>query len=309
MREIESEKRTSETRKKELISKKNTITSKITTAKGTESTIKRLMEEAKKIRRSIKEKMIEIETLFENKDYVIINKPAGLVVHYDGKTAEPNVTDWVLKNYPMAADVGEPINLSNGEVIKRPGIVHRIDRDTSGVMVIALNQSAFLHLKSHFQSREVEKTYHAFVYGVVKKDADVIDRPIGRSRKDFRLWSAQRFARGELRDAITDYRVLARGQVQGEGRSSGGDGGEGVTFLEAKPHTGRTHQIRVHLKAINHPVVCDKLYAPKRPPMLGFARLALHAREIKFKDMDGAEISATAPYPKDFAHAIEAIKN
>ncbi len=248
--------------------------------------------------------MIEMELLFENKNYVIINKPAGLVVHYDGKTAEPNVTDWVLKKYPRTADVGEPINLSNGEVIKRPGIVHRIDRDTSGAMVIALNQPAFLHLKAHFQEREVEKTYHAFVYGVVKKDADVIDRPIGRSRKDFRMWSAQRFARGELREAITDYRVLARGQVPGDGRASE----EGVTFLEAKPHTGRTHQIRVHLKAINHPVVCDKLYAPKRPPMLGFTRLALHARAIKFKDALGAEISATAPYPKDFANAIEAIK-
>ncbi len=236
---------------------------------------------------------MQIEVLFENKNYVVINKPAGLVVHYDGKTKEPNVTDWVLEKYTHTAEVGEPITLSNGEMIKRPGIVHRIDRDTSGALVIALNQESFLHLKGMFQSREVQKTYHAFVYGVVKKDEDVIDRPIGRSRKDFRLWSAQRMARGEMREAITDYKVLERGKE--------------VTFLEAKPHTGRTHQIRVHLKAVNHPVVCDKLYAPKRGAILGFKRLALHARAIEFKDMDSSIVSTTAPYPEDFVQAIDLI--
>lgn len=246
---------------------------------------------------------MNIEVLFENKNYVIINKPAGLVVHYDGKTVEPNVADWVLKNYPQTADVGEPLKLSNGETISRPGIVHRIDRDTSGALVIALNQESFLHLKGMFQSREVQKTYHAFVYGIVKKDDDVIDRPIGRSRKDFRLWSAQRLARGEMREAITDYRVLARSSEAGSNTAQT----EGVTFIEAKPHTGRTHQIRVHFKAINHPVVCDKLYAPKREPLLGFERLALHARTIEFKDTDGSIISATAPYPQDFARAVDLI--
>jgi 23S rRNA pseudouridine1911/1915/1917 synthase len=236
---------------------------------------------------------MEIEVLFENNNYLIINKPAGLVVHYDGKTKEPNVADWVLKKYPQTAHVGESLKLSNGETINRPGIVHRIDRDTSGALVIALNQESFLHLKGMFQSREVQKTYHAFVYGVVKKDDDVIDRPIGRSRKDFRLWSAQRFARGEMREAVTDYKVLERGKD--------------VTFVEARPHTGRTHQIRVHFKAINHPVVCDKLYAPKRESMLDFQRLALHARSIEFMDLDGKNISAEAPYPADFSRAVDLI--
>ncbi len=235
-----------------------------------------------------------IPVLFENKNYIIINKPAGLVVHYDGKTKEPNVTDWVLKNYPDIAGVGEPLKLSSGETIDRPGIVHRIDRDTSGTLVIARTQESFLHLKAHFQERDVKKTYNAFVYGVVKKDDDIINRPIGRSRKDFRLWSAQRLARGELREAITDYVVLNRGKD--------------VTFIETKPHTGRTHQIRVHFKAINHPVVCDKLYAPKREPMLGFSRLALHARSIEFKDIDGSIVTAIAPYPEDFAKAIKLIE-
>ncbi len=238
-----------------------------------------------------------MEILFEDKNYVVINKPAGLVVHYDGKTKEPNVTDWVLEKYPQASEVGEPLKLSNGEIIKRPGIVHRIDRETSGALVIALNQEAFIYLKELFQSRAVQKTYHTFVYGRVKKDDDVIDRPIGRSRKDFRLWSAQRFARGEMREAITEYKVLQRGS----------DKKDDVTFIEAKPHTGRTHQIRVHFKAINHPVVCDKLYAPKRETLLGFERLALHARSIEFKSIDGSVVSVTAPYPKDFQKAIDLI--
>jgi 23S rRNA pseudouridine1911/1915/1917 synthase len=239
---------------------------------------------------------MNLSVLFENKHYIVINKPAGLVVHFDGKTKEPNVTDWVLEQYPETANVGEPLTLSSGEVIARPGIVHRIDRETSGALVIARTQEAFEYLKERFQSREVDKTYHAFVYGTVKKDSDTIDRPIGRSRKDFRMWSAQRFARGELREAITDYRVLARGES-----------GEAVTFIEAKPHTGRTHQIRVHLKAINHPVVCDKLYAPKREPLLGFERLALHARSIQFEGIDGETVSVTAPYPADFEAAVAKI--
>ncbi len=237
---------------------------------------------------------MKIDILFENDRYVIINKPAGLVVHADGKTIEPNVAEWFAQQYPASSQVGEPLVLSSGEVIARPGIVHRIDRETSGVLVLARTPEAFAHLKGHFQSRDVDKTYHVFVYGNVKKDYDTIDRPIGRSRKDFRMWSAQRLARGELREAITDYAVIARG--------------EKATFLEAKPHTGRTHQIRVHFKAINHPVVCDKLYAPKHPPLFGLDRLALHARSIAFADIDGSTISVTAPYPEDFERAVSAMQ-
>lgn len=256
---------------------------------------------------------MEIPVIFENERYVIVDKPAGLVVHSDGKTAEPALTDWIAEKYPQTLEVGEPLTLSSGEVIKRPGIVHRIDRETSGALVIAKNAEAFAHLKELFKTKRVEKTYHAFVYGTVKKDEDTINRPIGRSRKDFRMWSAQRFARGELREAITDYKVLARG---------GGEGKEGAaaaaapqpnapattfTFIEVKPRTGRTHQIRVHFKAINHPVVADKLYAPKHKALLGFKRLALHARSIQFVDLDGKTIVAEASYPADFSHAVASL--
>jgi len=242
----------------------------------------------------------DLPIIFENERYVIVNKPAGLIVHADGKTIEPTIVDWVINRYPLTKDVGEPLVLSNGDIVARPGIVHRIDRDTSGALVIALTQEAFLHLKEQFQCREVGKIYHAFVYGSVKKDEDTIDRPIGRSRKDFRLWSAQRLAKGQLRDAVTDIKVLERGR----GSVGTPKPGDEVTLLEVHPRTGRTHQIRVHCKAINHPVICDRLYAPKRDSLLGFKRLALHAYSVEFKDVDGSTITAPAPYPEDFEKAL-----
>ena len=237
----------------------------------------------------------KITVLYEDNDIIVINKPAGLVVHSDGKREEATLTDWVEKNYPESKGVGEPLTLSNSEVIERSGIVHRIDRETSGVMLIAKNQPAFLHLKSQFQNREINKIYHAFVYGEMKDDDGTISRPIGRSRKDFRQWSAQRGARGEMREAITHYKVISRNN--------------GFSFVEAIPKTGRTHQIRVHFKAINHPIVSDSLYASKKDKSLGFERLALHARSIEFHLLDGKQIKVEAPYPEDFKKVLELIKS
>src|SRR3989344_7038486 len=200
-----------------------------------------------------------IPILYKDDRYVIINKPAGLVVHPDGKTNEPTLVDWIIKNFPETEGVGEPIVLTNGGTILRPGIVHRIDRETTGALVIARTAEAHAYLKERFQTREVSKCYHAFVFGEIKEEEGVIDRPIGRSRKDFRMWSAQRGAKGTMRDAVTEYKVVERSKD--------------FSFIEAYPKTGRTHQIRVHFKAINHPVVCDKLYAPKRDCALGFGRV------------------------------------
>ena len=232
-----------------------------------------------------------MDIIFENKDLVIINKPSGLVVHSDGKTEEPSVADWLLEKYPEIKEVGEPWETPAGKIIYRPGIVHRLDRETSGVLVVAKTQASFLYLKDLFQARAIKKIYHAFVYDEVKQDEGVIDRPIARSKKDFRLWSAQRGARGAAREALTRFAVLKR---NGE-----------ASYLEIRPETGRTHQIRVHFKAINHPIVCDRLYAPKRSPILGFERLALHAKSIEFKGLDGKEIKVEAPLPSDFQKALD----
>ena len=234
------------------------------------------------------------DIIFQDENFLVINKPAGLVVHPDGKTQERTLCDWLLELYPEMKEVGEPLKRSDGQIIYRPGIVHRLDRDTSGVMVVAKTQNAFLFLKSQFQDRETAKVYNAFVYGIIKEDDGIIDRPIGRSKTDFRKWSAQRFARGELREAITHFNVLERGH--------------GITYIEAMPKTGRTHQIRVHFKAINRAIVADKLYAPNHAPVFGFERIALHARKLTFSDFNGTLHTFEAPLPADFVKALEEIR-
>lgn len=236
---------------------------------------------------------MDIEVLYEDDNILVINKPAGLVVHPDGKTIEPSVSEWFAKKYPEAKNVGEPIVLKNGEEIERAGIVHRIDRETSGVLLLAKTISGFHTLKEQFQNRLIEKKYRAFLYGNLKEDHGTINLPIGKSNSDFRKRSAERGAKGEMREAVTYFQVLKRTAD--------------VTFVEAKPKTGRTHQIRVHFKALHHPVICDSLYAPKREALLGFTRLALHAKEITFKDVSGTVHKIEAPYPSDFIRAIEQI--
>jgi 23S rRNA pseudouridine1911/1915/1917 synthase len=235
----------------------------------------------------------DVRILFEDDTLLAINKPAGLVVHPDGKTEERTLCDWILAKYPELENIGEPIVLSHGGVIKRPGIVHRIDRETSGVLLIVKTQEAHAHLKKQFQDREIKKIYRAFVYGILKDDDGIINRPIGRSKSDFRKWTAQRGARGEMREAETWYSVIHRGETP--------DGT--FTYVEANPKTGRTHQIRVHFKAIHFPVVCDSLYAPNHPRALGFERLALHAFSIEFMGLDGKKYKIEAPLPADFIEA------
>ncbi len=249
----------------------------------------------------------EPSIIFENSHLAAVNKPAGLVVHSDGKTVEPTLCDWLLLRYPDMRGVGEPLILNKGQanelIIDRPGIVHRLDRDTSGVIIVAKTNESFQFLKKQFQEREIRKTYRAIVWGTVKGDTGVIDRPIGRSKTDFRRWSAERFARGELRPAITEYAVLQRVSGISPALSETKDQKKiphDFTYVEAYPKTGRTHQIRVHFKAVSHPILCDSLYAPNHPAALGFARTALHAYKIQVTDLDGTEHEFEAGLPEDF---------
>lgn len=245
---------------------------------------------------------MQIPILYEDDEVLAVNKPAGLVVHPDGRTKEPTLADWLLEKYPSIRGVGESIPLTKGGVIEKWGIVHRIDRDTSGVLLVAKTQASFLNLKSQFQARTIKKTYHSFAHGTFKEKSGTIEKPIGRSTSDFRKWSAEYGARGEMREAVTDYRVIGSGQA----RESADSEAEGVklSYLEVNPHTGRTHQIRVHLKAVGHPILCDKLYAPKLPCVLGFDRTALHAFSATFKGLNGVSHIVEAPLPNDFSHAI-----
>lgn len=232
--------------------------------------------------------------LFENEHVVAVDKPAGLVVHPDGRTDEPTLVAWMVEHYPFAVKVGEPITLSDGSVIERPGVVHRLDRETSGVLLLAKTQESYLFLKRQFMRHQVQKKYHAFLYGTLKDDRGTINRPIGRSNSDFRKWSAGRGPKGELRDAVTRWFTLLRGID--------------AMFVEAQPLTGRTHQIRVHFQSIGHPVVADPLYAIGRAPLFGFTRCALHAKIITFRLPGGGEQTVEAPYPSDFVSAIERFK-
>ena len=241
---------------------------------------------------------VHIIKLFETKDFFALDKPAGTLVHYDGKTDFPTVVDWVREHYPDVENIGEEQTLSDGTVIKRPGIVHRLDRDTSGVLLVAKTQDMFLCLKEQFQKHTISKTYHAFVYGHVKNDEGVIDESIGKSRSDFRQWSASRGKRGTLRSAITEYRVLKRFIHKSDAFS----------LVELCPKTGRTHQLRVHMKYLNHPIVGDELYGGKlfsKGNNCGFTRQALHALEITFFDIKEKEVTLQAPFPVDFIQAMD----
>ncbi len=245
-----------------------------------------------------------IKVLYEDSNILAIDKPSGISVHPDGRTKEKTITDWVLKNYPKMKNIGEPMFLENkGEKIeiKRPGIVHRLDKDTSGVLLLAKNKKAYEFLKKQFQDREVKKNYVAIVNGWVKNDRGVINKPIGRSPKDFRRYLSGRGARGEMREAITEYKVLKRFQFLHNK----------FTYLEVRPKTGRTHQIRVHLKYLNHPVVCDSLYNPNNPCPKGLKRLALHAKSIEFNlpaqtgNLKGESVKVESVIPKEFKEVVK----
>lgn len=232
---------------------------------------------------------MELPIIYEDDEVVAINKPAGVMTHPDGVSRDKTVSDWFAARYPHAKEVGETQRLTTGEEIARPGIVHRLDRETSGVLILAKTAEAHTLLKEAFQNRMAHKMYLAFVYGVPKERKGTIIFPIGRSRKDFRLRSAQPGAKGALREATTHFEVLAQTGTH--------------SLMKLMPETGRTHQIRVHLKAIHHPVVGDPLYAPNRKADLGFSRLGLHAYTLTIPYKEKT-LELVAPIPPEFNDAI-----
>ena len=242
-------------------------------------------------------KKIHIPIIYEDEHVLVLNKPAGISVHGNGKTKEYTVADWIIKKYPRLVSVGE---LQGGnENIPRPGIVHRLDKETSGVLIVAKDQPAYLFLKKQFAGRTTAKTYRAFAHGMFKEKRGIINKPIGRSAGAFAGRAAGERARGLLREAITIYKVIKTGR-DAKAKSDVGV----MSYLELFPKTGRTHQIRVHLTAVQHPVICDSLYAPRRASALGFKRLALHAYSLEITTpYKGGRKVFTAPLPKDFLTA------
>jgi len=232
--------------------------------------------------------MQEPTVLFEDASVVVVDKPSGMIVYPDGKHDYPALSAWLEEKYHRPA-------VLEGVSTEQDGFhfVHRIDRETSGVLVIAKSKEAHAFLKEQFQERDVRKVYRAFVYGIIKDDRGVIDKPIGNARGGRGPRSATR-PHGTVRDALTTFAVLQRGSD--------------TTYVEVRPKTGRTHQIRVHFSAIQRPILCDQLYAPSRPSALGFERLALHAFELTIALPTGEERTFQAPLPPDFLAAEVAQK-
>ena len=227
---------------------------------------------------------IPLTVLYEDEDVVAIDKPAGMVVHAGAGVHSGTLVNALLYRFGALSRAG-------GEL--RPGIVHRLDRYTSGVLLVAKTDAAHRRLAEQFASRRVEKTYLALVHGKVKLDHGRIEKPITRDPRQ-RIRMTARLARG--RAAWSEYRVLRRPA--------------GFTLLEVRIGTGRTHQIRVHLASIGHPVVGDRLYgAPARvagQPTL--PRFFLHAHRIRFEQpTTGVPVTVESPMPAELEEWIKRI--
>lgn len=198
--------------------------------------------------------------IYEDKNILVIDKPSGLVVQPEQGKDSITLIDHLLKLRPEIKDVGEDPT--------RPGLVHRLDKDTSGLILIAKNNKSFIELKNKFKNREIQKTYTALVVGALKEKYGIIDKPIGRAKS--RIKQTTRFIAAMERPAITEYKVT---------KEFGN-----FSLMEIKPKTGRMHQIRVHLASIGHPIAADKTYGFKRQPAIkGLNRQFLHATEIEFE--------------------------
>jgi len=235
----------------------------------------------------------QVSVVVETESAVVVSKPAGLLIHDDGRTDQPHLCQWIQERYPETDGVGEPIQRDGKPDIPRPGIVHRLDKETSGVVIVARNQKAYEHIKKQFKNRTIKKEYQTLVYGEITDPSFTVDESIGRSSGDFRRRSVPPYVRGETKPAHTDFVTKQANDT--------------ASFLTAYPKTGRTHQIRVHLKSIHHPIVCDSLYAEGKACFGELNRQALHARRITFNTPDGQTIAAETDLPPDFQSARDAV--
>ena len=239
------------------------------------------MEEEKPKEIELKAQEIPLEIIYEDNDIIVVNKPKGLVVH----PANGN-PDGTLVNAIMAI-CKDSLSGIGGEI--RPGIVHRLDKDTSCVLIIAKNDKAHINLSEQIKNHEVEKTYWALVRGIVKENEATIKMPIGRSTKDRKKMAVTKNGK----EAITHFKVLER-YVQ-----------DNCTLLEVKIETGRTHQIRVHLSQIGYPIIGDTTYSNGKNKW-GIEGQCLHAKSLKFKHpITGKEMYLEAELPEYFKDLLE----
>ncbi len=235
-------------------------------------------------------KKMDLKIVFEDDNCLVVEKLAGVLTHPTGRRPKgvdvggrdggTSLIEGILARWPEVAEVGEnPL---------RPGIVHRLDKDVSGLLVVAKSQAAFRDLKKQFQRRAVLKIYEALVYGSVTEQQGVIDEAIGRSGQGTKMTVG---AGKDTKPAVTEYQVLGRYIDKTDGQK--------FTLLEVKIKTGRTHQIRAHLNFLGHSVVGDKIYRTKRVKTAKLDRLFLHARRLGFSDLKGVWREFEAEWPED----------
>ncbi len=233
--------------------------------------------EAKPI--ELKAQDIPIEIIYEDKDIIVVNKPKGMVVH----PANGN-PDGTLVNAIMSI-CKDSLSGIGGEI--RPGIVHRLDKDTSGILIVAKNDKAHVNMSEQIKKHEVKKTYIALVRGVVKENEATIDMPIGRSNSDRKKMAVTKNGR----NAITHIKVLKRYKK--------------YTLLEINIETGRTHQIRVHLSHIGYPIIGDYIYSNGKNEF-GIVGQCLHAKSLEFEHpITGKKMKLEAPLPEYFQEILE----
>lgn len=229
----------------------------------------------------------------ETPNFLIIEKPAGLLVHPTDQGEKNTLVDWLIEKYPEMRKIGEDP--------ARAGIVHRLDKEVSGLMIIPRNQNSFDYFKKQFKEHAIIKKYLALVHGEIERDAQEIDFPISRSSTKTGLFAAHPTNRGEKlsakdKKAITNFKVIDRYK--------------NYTLLEIEIFTGRTHQIRVHMLSYGHPVVGDKLYKTRKQKNNAMVdRIFLHAAELSFTGADGKNYHFQSPLPKSLSITLSKLKN
>lgn len=228
--------------------------------------------------------LLHMNIIYQDKDIVVIDKPANLTVHPIKKGQTNTLVDKLIALYPEIRNVGDdPL---------RPGIVHRLDKDTSGLMIITKNNQAFEYFKEQFQQKKIIKKYLALVHGKVKDQKGTVTKSISLSKKDHRKRSA--LLSDKSKAAWTEYKVKQTFKD--------------YTLLEVTPKTGRTHQIRIHLASIGHPIAGDKQYSFKRQsPPKNLIRQFLHAYHLKFKLPSGKIIELKSELAQDLKQILESI--
>lgn len=233
--------------------------------------------------------------LFENKHVVVIDKPAGIIVHPDDRQDEYTIATWMKEEYGVAK-VGDE---------GREGVVHRLDRNTTGALILAKDNLSFTSLKKQFRDHTVRKVYRAIVEGNIRHETGMISLPIARAKSDFRKRTVvdmfSQDQRGEEREAITRYKVLGRAMAPN---------GQNYTYVECYPVTGRTHQIRAHFRGIRHPIIGDELYGSAKGKTVA-PRSMLHAYSITIEipnENKGYESKTiVSEVPKDMKETLEAL--